>query len=139
MTLGLFAQSWDSSAEETWTQEHNTTIIDFQLEVDGSVFQHTAATHEPSFTIAAIVDGQYRGKATNEILNDASGMAIGSYFSMTVYGFTDSTTTAQEALLGKEITLHLYDADNKLEYILPQTFTFDGEHHGTLDSLEKVS
>lgn len=138
MTLGLFAQSWDSSAEETWTQEHATTIIDFQLEVDGSVFQHTAATHEPSFTIAAIVDGQYRGKATNVIRNDASGMAIGSYFSMTVYGITDPTTK-ENTLANKEITLHLYDAENKLEYILPQTFTFDGEHHGTLEALEEVS
>lgn len=138
MTLGLFAQSWDFSAEDTWTQEHATTIIDFQLEVDGSVFQHTAATHSPNFTIAAIVDGQYRGKATNVIRNDASGMAIGSYFSMTVYGITDPTTK-QNTLAGKEITLHLYDAENKLEYILPRTFTFDGEHHGTLENLEKVS
>lgn len=138
MTLGLFAQSWSPNDEGTWTQEHATTIIDFQLEVDGSVFQHTAATHSPNFTIAAIVDGQYRGKATNVIRNDASGMAIGSYFSMTVYGITDPTTK-QNTLAGKEITLHLYDAENKLEYILPQTFTFDGEHHGTLDALEEVS
>lgn len=138
MTLGLFAQSWDFSAEETWTQEHATTIIDFQLEVDGSVFQHTASTHSPSFIIAAIVDGQYRGKATNVIRNDASGMAIGSYFSMTVYGITDPTTK-ENTLAGKEITLHLYDAENKLEYILPQTFTFDGEHQGTLEALEEVS
>lgn len=138
MTLGLFAQSWDSSAEETWTQEHATTIIDFQLEVDGSVFQHTASTHSPSFIIAAIVDGQYRGKATNVIRYDDSGMAIGSYFSMTVYGVTDPDTK-QNTLAGKEITLHLYDAENKLEYILPQTFTFDGEHHGTLEDLDSVS
>lgn len=138
MTLGLFAQSWDSSVEETWTQEHATTIIDFQLEVDGSVFQHTESTHSPSFIIAAIVDGQYRGKATNVIRNDDSGMAIGSYFSMTVYGITDPTTK-QNTLAGKEITLHLYDAENKLEYILPQTFTFDGEHQGTLEALEEVS
>ncbi len=138
MTLGLFAQSWSPNDEGTWTQEHATTIIDFQLEVDGSVFQHTAATHSPNFTIAAIVDGQYRGKATNVIRNDASGMAIGSYFSITVYGITDPTT-AQNTLAGKEITLHLYDAENKLEYILPQTFTFDGEHHGTLEALEEVS
>ena len=138
MTLGLFAQSWSPNDEGTWTQEHATTIIDFQLEVDGSVFQHTAATHSPNFTIAAIVDGQYRGKATNVIRNDASGMAIGSYFSMTVYGITDPTTK-ENTLAGKEITLHLYDAENKLEYILPQTFTFDGEHHGTLEALEKVS
>lgn len=138
MTLGLFAQSWDSSVEDTWTQEHATTIIDFQLEVDGSVFQHTAATHNPNFTIAAIVDGQYRGKATNVIRNDDSGMAIGSYFSMTVYGVTDPDTK-ENTLAGKEITLHLYDAENKLEYILPKTFTFDGEHHGTLEVLEKVS
>lgn len=138
MTLGLFAQSWDFSAEETWTQEHATTIIDFQLEVDGSVFQHTASTHNPSFTIAAIVDGQYRGKATNVIRNDASGMAIGSYFSMTVYGVTDPDTK-QNTLANKEITLHLYDNDTSIEYILPQTFTFDGEHHGTLDALEEVS
>ena len=138
MTIGLFAQSWDSSAEETWTQEHATTIIDFQLEVDGSVFQHTAATHSPNFIIAAIVDGQYRGKATNVIRNDDSGMAIGSYFSMTVYGITDPTTK-QNTLAGKEITLHLYDAENKLEYILPQTFTFDGEHQGTLEALKEVS
>lgn len=138
MTLGLFAQSWDSSVEDTWTQEHATTIIDFALIQDGELFQHTAATHSPNFTIAAIVDGQYRGKATNVILNDASGMAIGSYFSITVYGVTNPTD-AQETLLGKEITLHLYDAENKLEYILPQTFTFDGEHHGTLEDLEEVS
>ena len=138
MTLGLFAQSWSPNDEGTWTQEHATTIIDFQLKVDGSVFQHTASTHNPSFTIAAIVDGQYRGKATNVIRNDASGMAIGSYFSMTVYGITDPTTK-QNTLANKEITLHLYDAENKLEYILPQTFTFDGEHHGTLEALEEVS
>ena len=140
MTLGLFAQSWDSSVEDTWTQEHATTIIDFALIQDGELFQHTAATHSPNFTIAAIVDGQYRGKATNVILNDASGMAIGSYFSMTVYGITDPTDAQkQNTLAGKEITLHLYDAGNKLEYILPQTFTFDGEHHGTLEDLEEVS
>ena len=138
MTLGLFAQSWSPNDEGTWTQEHATTIIDFQLKVDGSVFQHTASTHSPNFTIAAIVDGQYRGKATNVIRNDASGMAIGSYFSMTVYGVTDPDTK-ENTLAGKEITLHLYDAENKLEYILPQTFTFDGEHHGTLEALEEVS
>ncbi len=138
MTLGLFAQSWSPNDEGTWTQEHATTIIDFQLEVDGSVFQHTASTHSPNFTIAAIVDGQYRGKATNVIRNDASGMPIGSYFSMTVYGVTDPDTK-QNTLADKEITLHLYDAENDLEYILPQTFTFDGEHHGTLDALEEVS
>lgn len=138
MTLGLFAQSWSPNDEGTWTQEHATTIIDFQLEVDGSVFQHTESTHSPNFTIAAIVDGQYRGKATNVIRNDASGMAIGSYFSMTVYGVTDPTTK-QNTLANKEITLHLYDLDTELEYILPQTFTFDGEHHGTLEALEEVS
>lgn len=138
MTLGLFAQSWSPNDEGTWTQEHATTIIDFQLKVDGSVFQHTESTHSPSFIIAAIVDGQYRGKATNVIRNDASGMAIGSYFSMTVYGVTDPDTK-QNTLAGKEITLHLYDNDTGIEYILPQTFTFDGEHHGTLDALEEVS
>lgn len=138
MTLGLFAQSWSPNDEGTWTQEHATTIIDFQLEVDGSVFQHTESTHSPNFTIAAIVDGQYRGKATNVIRNDASGMAIGSYFSMTVYGVTDPDTK-QNTLANKEITLHLYDNDTSIEYILPQTFTFDGEHHGTLDALEEVS
>lgn len=138
MTLGLFAQSWSPNDEGTWTQEHATTIIDFQLKVDGSVFQHTASTHNPNFTIAAIVDGQYRGKATNVIRNDASGMAIGSYFSMTVYGVTDPDTK-QNTLANKEITLHLYDNDTSIEYILPQTFTFDGEHHGTLDALEEVS
>ena len=138
MTLGLFAQSWSPNDEGTWTQEHATTIIDFQLEVDGSVFQHTAATHSPNFTIAAIVDGQYRGKATNVIRNDASGMAIGSYFSITVYGITDSAT-AKNILEGKKIIFHLYDNDTGIEYILPQTFTFDGEHHGTLEDLEEVS
>ncbi len=138
MTLGLFAQSWDSSVEDTWTQEHATTIIDFQLEVDGSVFQHTESTHSPNFIIAAIVDGQYRGKATNVIRNDASGMPIGSYFSMTVYGVTDPDTK-QNTLADKEIIFHLYDNETGIEYILPQTFTFDGEHHGTLDALEEVS
>lgn len=130
MTLGLFAQSWDSSAEDTWTQEyHVTTIIHFQLEVDGSVFQHT----DPNFTIGAFIDGQYRGKAINKIPDDDSGMAIG-YFDLTVYG------TAQEALAGKKITLHLYDAEYKLEYILPQTFTFkNGGRYGTLSALEEVS
>ena len=138
MTLGLFAQSWDSSVEDTWTQEHATTIIDFALIQDGELFQHTAATHGPTITIGAFVEGEYRGRAILSFINDESGMAISSYYSLTVYGVTDPDTK-QNSLAGKEITLHLYDAENKLEYILPKSYTFDGEHHGSLDALEEVS
>ena len=138
MTIGLFAQSWDTSVEETWTQEHATTIIDFALIQDGELFQHTAATHGPTITIGAFVEGEYRGRAILSFINDESGMAISSYYSLTVYGVTDPDTK-QNSLAGKDITLHLYDAENKLEYILPKTYTFDGEHHGSLDALEEVS
>lgn len=136
MTLGLFAQSWDSSVEDTWTEEHATTIINFQLNVDGTQYA-LGANVTPNFTIAAIVEGEYRGRATvNRLIVDRNNSIY--FFNIRVYGLTDSAT-AQNILEGKEIIFHLYDNDTGIEYILPQTYTFDGATHGSASTPEYLS
>ena len=128
MTLGLFAQSWDSSVEDTWTQEQATTIFNFQVNVDGTQYA-LGPNITPNFTIGAFVDGHYRGKATTQSLITGRNNTL-YFFNIRVYGLTDSAT-AQNILDGKEIIFHLYDNDTGIEYILPQTYTFDEETHGS--------
>ena len=136
MTLGLFAQSWDSSVEDTWTQEHVTTIFNFQVNVDGTQYA-LGPNITPNFTIGAFVDGHYRGKATTaSLINGKNGTLY--FFNIRVYGLTDSAT-APNILEGKKIIFHLYDNDTGIEYILPQTYTFDGATHGTASAPETLS
>lgn len=130
MTLGLFAQSWDSSVEETWTQEQATTIFNFQVNVDGTQYA-LGRDITPNFTIGAFVDGHYRGKATTQSLITGRNGTL-YFFNIRVYGLTDPAT-AENILDGKEIIFHLYDNETGIEYILPQTqtYTFDEETHGS--------
>lgn len=136
MTLGLFAQSWDSSVEDTWTQEHVTTIFNFQVNVDGTQYA-LGPNITPNFTIGAFVDGHYRGKATTASLIAGRNNTL-YFFNIRVYGLTDPAT-AENILEGEEIIFHLYDNDTGIEYILPQTYTFDGATHGSASAPEYLS
>ena len=124
---GLLAQSWKSPDLDNLQESyHGRTIIDFHLEVDGNDY----ASHAGDPVVAAFIGGECRGESKYEVIN-VDGNQI-SYHTLTIYG--DPTADKN-----KEVSFRLFDTASGIEYILPQKFTFDGEHHGSLSGLETLS
>lgn len=139
MTTGLYAQTWLPEAQRL-QGEHESMVIDFKLVIDGEVYAPSASESSP-YRIAAFVDGIYRGESQFKYHYQADGTVALSYFTLMVYGLTDSESK-ENMLAGKPVTFRLYDESTGLEYILPNThsYTFtDGAHHGSLTNLETIS
>ena len=125
---GLIAQSWRSpNLDDLQESYHDRTIIDFQLKVDESDYASPAG--DP--IVAAFIGGECRGESNAEVIYMEDGTTI-SYHTLTVYG--DLATEE-----GEEISFRFMDMSSGIEYILPQKFTFDGEHHGYPSDLETLS
>lgn len=125
----LFAQqSWTSpDVNELQSTYHGKTIIDFRLVVDETEYNPVSFTPK----VAAFIDGECRGESSPKTISSNDGSTI-SYHTITVYG--DPTADDE-----KEITFRFLDGETNVEYILPQTYTFDGEHHGYPSGLEELS
>lgn len=129
MVASLFAQSWNSpDVESLQSAYHGKTIIDFKLLVDDVEF--SAMTYIP--TVAAFIDGECRGESSPAVIFGNDGNPILEYHTLTVYG----DPTADE---NKVISFRFFDQETMVEYILPKTYTFDGEHHGYPSVLEEIS
>ena len=138
MTTGLYAQSWSPDAEHL-SGEHESMVIDFQLVIDGANYQPTSESSP--YRVAAYIDGLFRGESQVNTHMQADGAVAFSYFTLTVYGYTDPETK-DNALAGKPVTFRVWDESTGLEYILPDTYSYpftDGAHHGTLSDLEELS
>ena len=138
MTTGLYAQSWSPDAEHI-SGEHESMVIDFQLVIDGANYQPTSESSP--YRVAAYIDGLFRGESQVNTHMQADGAVAFSYFTLTVYGYTDPETK-DNALAGKPVTFRVWDESTGLEYILPDTYSYpftDGAHHGTLSDLEELS
>ena len=138
MTTGLYAQSWSPDAEHL-SGEHESMVIDFRLVIDGANYQPTSESSP--YRVAAYIDGLFRGESQVNTHMQADGAVAFSYFTLTVYGYTDPETK-DNALAGKPVTFRVWDESTGLEYILPDTYSYpftDGAHHGTLSDLEELS
>ena len=138
MTTGLYAQSWSPDAEHL-SGEHESMVIDFQLVIDGANYQPTSESSP--YRVAAYIDGLFRGESQVNTHMQADGAVAFSYFTLTVYGYTDPETK-DNALAGKPVTFRVWDESTGLEYILSDTYSYpftDGAHHGTLSDLEELS
>ncbi len=138
MTTGLYAQSW-LPQRDTMQGEHESMVIDLKLTIDGVTYAPEGATSP--YRIAAYVDGMFRGESQVNTHMQADGSVALSYFTLTVYGYTDPETK-ENTLAGKPVTFRIYDEESGLEYILPDTYSYpfaDGAHHGTLSDLEELS
>lgn len=138
MTTGLYAQSW-LPQRDTMQGEHESMVIDLKLTIDGETYAPEGATSP--YRIAAYVDGMFRGESQVNTHMQADGSVALSYFTLTVYGYTDPETK-ENTLAGKPVTFRIYDEESGLEYILPDTYSYpfaDGAHHGTLSDLEELS
>lgn len=138
MTTGLYAQSWSPDAEHI-SGEHESMVIDFRLVIDGANYQPTSESSP--YRVAAYIDGLFRGESQVNTHMQADGAVAFSYFTLTVYGYTDPETK-DNALAGKPVTFRVWDESTGLEYILPDTYSYpftDGAHHGTLSDLEELS
>lgn len=138
MATGLYAQSW-LPQRDTMQGEHESMVIDLKLTIDGETYAPEGATSP--YRIAAYVDGMFRGESQVNTHMQADGSVALSYFTLTVYGYTDPETK-ENTLAGKPVTFRIYDEESGLEYILPDTYSYpfaDGAHHGTLSDLEELS
>lgn len=138
MTTGLYAQSWSPDAEHL-SGEHESMVIDFRLVIDGANYQPTSESSP--YRVAAYIDGLFSGESQVNTHMQADGAVAFSYFTLTVYGYTDPETK-DNALAGKPVTFRVWDESTGLEYILPDTYSYpftDGAHHGTLSDLEELS
>lgn len=129
MVASLFAQSWISpDVESLQSAYHGKTIIDFKLLVDEVEF--STMTYVPK--VAAFIDGECRGESSPAVIYGDDGSPILEYHTLTIYG--DPTADDE-----KVISFRFFDQEAMVEYILPKTYIFDGEHHGYPSGLEEIS
>ena len=105
MTTGLYAQSW-LPQRDTMQGEHESMVIDLKLTIDGETYAPEGATSP--YRIAAYVDGMFRGESQVNTHMQADGSVALSYFTLTVYGYTDPETK-ENTLAGKPVTFRISD------------------------------
>ena len=120
--VGARAQSW-SGTEPTDDAYNHETVIYANL---------TTNLTGTNFIVGAFVDGECRASASPDIDPTGAPMPGAPLFTLRVKGDISADQ-------GKTIKIRVYDGDTGCEYILPTTFTFDGQTHGVPSAGETLT